>query len=98
MARKKREYQSSELVNSFARLYGFEDKLKAFEIKDFLEDYLSNDLYAEIVSVNLKEQVLIIRIKSPLLKNDFRLRKTFFLKKFREVLKDETLINDLLIL
>ena len=98
MARKKREYLSSELVNSFARIYGFEDKLKAFEIKDFLEDYLSKDLYAEIVSVNLKEQVLIIRIKSPLLKNDFRLRKTFFLKKFREVLKDETLINDLLIL
>ncbi len=98
MARKKREYLSSELVNSFARIYGFEDKLKAFEIKDFLEDYLSNDLYSEIVSVNLKEQVLIIRIKSPLLKNDFRLRKTFFLKKFREVVKDESLINDLLIL
>ena len=98
MARKKREYQSSELVNSFAKIYGFEDKLKAFEIKDFLEDYLSNDLFSEIVSVSLKEKVLIIRIKSPLLKNDFRLRKTFFLKKFREVLKDESLINDLLIL
>ena len=98
MARKKREYQSSELVNSFTKIYGFEDKLKAFEIKDFLEDYLSNDLFSEIVSVNLKEKVLIIRIKSPLLKNDFRLRKTFFLKKFREVLKDESLINDLLIL
>ena len=98
MARKKREYQSSELVSSFARIYGFEDKLKAFEIKDFLEDYLSADLFSEIETVNLKEHVLIIRIKSPLLKNDFRLRKTFFLKKFREVLKDESLINDLLIL
>ncbi len=65
---------------------------------DFLEDYLSEELFAEIVSVNLKEQVLIIRIKSAMLKNDFRLRKTFFLKKFREVLKDESLINDLLIL
>jgi|SRR6218665_3705313 len=98
MGRKKREYQSSELVNSFARIYGFEDKLKAFEIKDFLEDYLSQDLFKEIVSVNLKEKILMIRIQSPLLKNDFRLRKTFFLKKFREVLKDEALINDLLIL
>ncbi|MCG2792089.1 MAG: hypothetical protein L6262_00890 [Weeksellaceae bacterium] len=98
MSRKKREYLSSELVNSFAKMYGFEDKLKAFEIKYFLEDYLSEDLFAEIVSVNLREQVLIIRIKSAMLKNDFRLRKTFFLKKFREVLKDESLINDLLIL
>lgn len=98
MSRKKREYLSSELVNAFAKSYGFEDKLKAFEIKDFLKDYLSEELFAEIVSVNLKEQVLIIRIKSAMLKNDFRLRKTFFLKKFREVLKDESLINDLLIL
>lgn len=98
MARKKREYQSLELVNSFARIYGFEDKLKAFEIKDFLEDYLSEDLFSEIEMVNLKEKVLVLRIKSPLLKNDFRMRRTFFLKKFREVLKDESLINDLLIL
>ena len=93
MARKKREYQSSELVNSFAKIYGFEDKLKAFEIKDFLEDYLSNDLFSEIVSVNLKEKVLIIRIKSPLLKNDFRLRKSFFLRKFQEKFGEEQFIG-----
>jgi len=98
MSRKKREYQSSELVNSFARIYGFEDKLKAFEIKDFLQDYLSDALFSEIEMVNLKEKVLVLRIKSPLLKNDFRMRKSFFLKKFQEVLKDESLINDLLIL
>jgi len=98
MSRKKREFESSELLNSFAKTYGFEDKLKAFEINDFLKDYLSDDLFEEIASVNLKEKVLVIRIKSPLLKNDFRMRKSFFLKKFQEVLKDESLINDLLIL
>lgn len=98
MSRKKREYQSSELLKSFAKIYGFEDKLKAFEIKDFLESYLSPELFAEIESVNLKEKVLVLRIKSPLLKNDFRMRKAFFHKKFSEVLKDESLINDLLIL
>lgn len=98
MARKKREFQSSELLNSFAKIYGFEDKLKAFEIKDFLQEYLSDALFAEITSVNLKEKVLVLRIQSPLLKNDFRMRKSFFLKKFQEVLKDESLINDLLIL
>ncbi|WP_304344076.1 hypothetical protein [Chryseobacterium koreense] len=82
--KKKREFQSSELVKSFAKIYGFEDKLLAFEIKDFLHEYLKDALFAEIDSVNLKAKVLEIRIKSPLLKNDFRLRKSFFLKKFQE--------------
>ena len=98
MSRKKREFQSSELLNSFAKIYGFEDKLKAFEIRDFLQSYLSDALFSEIDTVNLKEKVLVIRIKSPLLKNDFRMRKSFFLKKFQEVLKDESLVNELLIL
>lgn len=82
--KKKREYQSSELVKSFAKIYGFEDKLLAFEIRDFLHDYLDEALFAEIQSVDLKNKVLLIRIGSPMLKNDFRLRKTFFLNKFRE--------------
>ncbi|MBF8456655.1 hypothetical protein IV494_05610 [Kaistella sp. G5-32] len=82
--KKKREYQSSELVKSFARLYGFEDKLLAFEVKDFLNEYLNDALFSEIESVNLNKKILEIRIKSPLLKNDFRMRKTFFLNKFNE--------------
>ncbi|MBW8361689.1 MAG: hypothetical protein K0M56_05820 [Kaistella sp.] len=82
--KKKREYQSSELVKSFARIYGFEDKLLAFEVKDFLNEYLNDALFSEIESVNLNSKVLEIRIKSPLLKNDFRMRKTFFLTKFQE--------------
>ncbi len=82
---KKREYQSSELVKAFAKIYDFEDKLIAFEIKDFLEDYLDQSLFQEIESVNLKDKIIIIKIKSPLLKNDFRMRKSFFLKKFQEL-------------
>lgn len=95
--KKKREYQSSELVKSFAKIYGFEDKLIALRIKDFFEDYLDSAMFSEIESVNLKETILVIRIKSPLLKNDFRLRKSFFLKKFQELEGDEK-ISDLLIL
>ncbi|MBC7556830.1 MAG: hypothetical protein H7195_07700 [Chryseobacterium sp.] len=95
--KKKREYQSSELVKSFARIYGFEDKLIALRIKDFLEDYLDSTMFSEIESVNLKEKILILRIKSLLLKNDFRLRKSFFLKKFQELEGEEKII-DLLIL
>jgi hypothetical protein len=53
--KKKREYQSSELVKSFAKIYGFEDKLMAIQVKDFLEDYLDNALFKEIESVNLKK-------------------------------------------
>ena len=97
MKKKKREYQSSELVKSFARLYGFENKLLAFEVKNFLHEYLNDALYNEIESVNLNKKILEIRIKSPLLKNDFRMRKTFYLKKFQEKFGEENFI-DLLVL
>lgn len=96
--KKKREYQSSELVKSFAKIYGFEEKLIAFRIKDFLEDYLDESLFTEIESVNLsKDKVLSIKIKSPLLRNDFRMRKSFYLKKFQE-LEGEDIISSISIL
>lgn len=97
MKKKNREFQSSELVKSFAKIYGFEDKLIAIRIKDFLEDYLDSTMFSEIESVNLKETILVIRIKSPLLKNDFRLRKSFLLSKFQS-LEGEKNVTDLLIL
>lgn len=81
---KKREFLSSELVKSFAKIHGFEDKLLAFEVKDFLEGYLDESLFKEIESVNLEKQILKIKINSPLLKNDFQLRKSFYLKKFQD--------------
>ncbi|MFC6267412.1 hypothetical protein [Frigoriflavimonas asaccharolytica] len=81
--RKKREYLGSELVQSFARIHGFEEKLLAFEVKDFLEFYLDRSLFQEIDSVNLDKKILKIKINSPLLKNDFQLRKSFYLKKFQ---------------
>lgn len=90
---KKREFQSSELVKSFARIYGFEDKLVAFDIKDFLEDYLDESLFQEIVSVNLDDKIIQIRINSPLLKNDFKMRKNFYLKKFQDRFGEEKFID-----
>ncbi len=95
--KKRREFQSSELVKSFAKIYGFEEKLLAFEVKDFLQGYLDESLFSEIESVNLKDKILQIKIKSPLLKNDFRMRKSFFLKKFQEKFGEEQ-FNDLQIL
>ncbi|ACU08060.1 hypothetical protein FIC_01614 [Flavobacteriaceae bacterium 3519-10] len=92
--KKKREFQSSELVKSFARIYGFEDKLLAFEVKDFLNEYLNDELFREIEAVNLEQKILKIKIKSPMLKNDFRMRKSFFLKKFQEKFGAEN-FNDL---
>lgn len=96
-SRKKREFQSSELVQSFAKIYGFEEKLLAFEVKDFLHEYLNDKLFNEIESVNLRKKILELRIKSPLLKNDFRMRKTFYLQKFQEKFGKENII-DLLVL
>lgn len=90
---KKREFQSSELVRSFARIHGFEDKLVAFEIKDFLEDYLDESLFQEIISVNLDDKIIQIKINSPLLKNDFKMRKSFYLKKFQDKFGEEKFID-----
>jgi len=94
---KKREFQSSELVKSFARIYGFEDKLVAFEIKDYLEDYLDESLFQKIESVNLDNKIIQIRINSPLLKNDFKMRKSFYLKKFQDQFGEDK-FTDLLVL
>ena len=93
---KKREWQSSELVQAFAKIYGFEEKLLAFEVKDFLWDYLDESLYEDIESVNLANKILTIKIKSSLLRNDFRMKKSFFLKKFQEHFGEE-LFTDLVI-
>ncbi|MFY7845308.1 hypothetical protein [Chryseobacterium gambrini] len=84
MKKKKREFQSSELVKSFAKIHGFEHKLLAFEIKDFLSDYLDESLYNEIQSVNIENKCVFIKINSPLLKHDFHMRKSFFLRKFQD--------------
>ncbi|GEN75260.1 hypothetical protein [Chryseobacterium hagamense] len=95
--KKKREFQSSELVRSFAKIYGFENKLLAFEIKDFLEEYLDESLFSEIESVNIENKRVLIRIHSPLLKHDFQMRKSFFLKKFQDKFGTDD-FNDLQIL
>ncbi len=97
MKKKKREYQSSELVKSFSKIYGFEDKLLAFEVKDFLEDYLDETLFQEIEKVDYRGNCIYIKIKSPLLKNDFKMRKTFYFKKFQLKFGSEK-ITDLQIL
>lgn len=94
--KKKREFQSSELVKSFARIYGFEDKLVAFRIKDFLEEYLDQHLFEEIISVNLKDEILLLKVRSPMVKNDFRLKKNFLLSKFQEV-ESADKIKDLIV-
>jgi len=91
--KKKREFQSSELVKAFARIHGFEDKLLAFEVKDYLETYLDSSLFEEIISVNIHRKVLEIKIASPLLKNDFRLRKTFFLNKFQQEFGENYIVD-----
>ncbi|MCJ8155042.1 DciA family protein [Chryseobacterium sp. SSA4.19] len=97
MRKKRREYQSSDLVKSFARIYGFENKLIAFEIKDFLEEYLDEGLFREIRSVNIEDKCIVITVNSPLLKHDFQMRKSFYLKKFQDKFGADQ-FNDLRIL
>ncbi|MDL1913450.1 MAG: hypothetical protein FDW93_02860 [Bergeyella sp.] len=93
---KKREYNSSELINILAKVYGFEDKLKAFEVKSFLENELDPSLFSELEKVELKEDILLLKIQSPLIKHDMRMKKSFFLKKIQETFGKEK-IADLVI-
>lgn len=79
--KKEEKFHSSELVKQMAKIYGFEDILKSFKIKDFLREYLNEILFAQIESVKINGKILVIKIKSPLLKNDFKLRKSFYLAK-----------------
>lgn len=79
--RKKREYQSSELVQKLAKIYGFGDILVSFKIRDFLQDFLGESLFSEVKEVRIKDDVLTIKINSPLLKNDFLMRKSFYIQK-----------------
>lgn len=94
--KKKREFHSSELVKSIAKIYGFEEVMISFKIKEFLKEYLDETLFNEIESVRLKDKILTIKIKSPLLKNDFKMRKSFYLNKISEMVK-ETPISDMII-
>ncbi len=95
--RKKREYLSSELVQSFVRYHKLEDKVQILKIRAFLRDYLDDSFYAEISSVALVDGVLSMRIGSPLLKNDLRRRKTQLLDKIATQ-TDVAEITDLVIL
>ena len=79
--RKKREFHSSELVKSLAKIYGFDEILVSFKIKDFLREYLDESLFNEIEQARLNKGVLNLKIKSPLLKNDFQMRKSFYVNK-----------------
>ncbi|WPC10629.1 hypothetical protein LEQ05_12165 [Riemerella anatipestifer] len=72
------------MVKIFEKKFRFEEKLLAFQIKDFLEDYLDDELFKEIGDVNLLDKTLTIKVKSPLLKNDFRMRKTFLFKNLKK--------------
>ncbi|MDO4763917.1 MAG: DciA family protein [Flavobacteriaceae bacterium] len=94
--KKKREFHSSELVKNIAKIYGFEEVLISLKIKTFLKEYLDEDLFNEIESVRLKDKTLTIKIKSPLLKNDFKMRKSFYLNKISETVKEAT-ISDMVI-
>ncbi|MHA6697446.1 hypothetical protein [Chryseobacterium sp. A321] len=86
MRKKKREFKASELMEIFAKKNGFQQQLTSEKARELLEGYLDKSLFAEIQSVRLQGTTLEIRILSPLLKNDFRMRKSFFLKKFQDEL------------
>jgi len=95
--KKKREYNSSELVQTFIKIYKLEEKILIFPISEFLEEYLGREMFSEIKYISLNKGILDIKINSPLLKNDLRMRKTFFMKKFSDIIGEKN-ISDIRIL
>lgn len=93
---KKREFQASELVHSLSKIYGFEEKLLALEIKKFLQNYLDENISSAIDNIYLSNGLVSIQIKSPLLKNDFRMRRSFYLERLQQTFGKEK-ISDLVI-
>lgn len=91
--RRKREFQSSELLKSFAKLYGFEHKLFALEIKGFLLEMFGYQEYNGMISVNFINNILVMRLSNPMLRQDFQLRKSFFLRKIQDNFGDERIVD-----
>lgn len=94
---KKREYKSSELIKSLSKIYGFEEKLLAFEIKDFFRELLDSKSFSEIERIDLLENRVIVKINSPLLKYDFQMRRTEYLIRLIDFFGEDK-IKDLLFL
>lgn len=80
-------------MQSFAKLYGFENKLLALEIKEFLLEFINENYSNEIKSVNITDKFLIIRVQSPMLRNDFQLKKSYYLSKIQEKFGENTIID-----
>jgi len=95
--KKKREYLSSELVRTFVKIYGLEEKMLIFPIYECLEEYLGKETFKDITSISLNKGLLKMKTKSPLLKNDLRMRKTFFIQKFASIIGEDN-ISDIIIL
>lgn len=81
MIRRKREYHTSELIKTLAKVYKFDNIITSFKIKSFFKEYFDEALFSEIEKITIKDKKLTIKINSPLLKNDFQMRKSFYLKK-----------------
>ncbi len=83
MKKRKREFTLDELLPRITRGTGYKNAEKTAQIRSFLEKYLDSSLLEEIRQIEYQNDVLTLRISSPLLKEDFRLRKQFFLTKFQ---------------
>lgn len=97
MRKKKREFTLGELLPKITPKRESSPSGATDKIKSFLDSYLDASLREEITSIQIKNQTLEIRISSPLLKNDFRLRNRFFLSKFQGIL-GENQVKELKIL
>lgn len=85
MKKRKREFTLNELLPKITKGTGFRNAENTAHIRAFLKEYLDSSLLREIQQVELSQGILTLRISSPLLRQDLRLRNEFFLTKFRSL-------------
>lgn len=75
---RKREFSSSELLQKMAKLYDFETKIFALEMKQFLVTMLDEQTRQRISGVHLEKSNFYVEVKNSIAR-DFLHRQRFFL-------------------
>lgn len=83
MRRRKREFQTSELMKGFTKALGIERQLIGFEARQYLSTQISEALFREIIRGKMVGTTLYLQVCSPLAAYELQLRSTDLLEKIQ---------------
>lgn len=91
--KKKRLFESQELTQLLGKKFGFEDKLLALEIRNWLIDHLGTYVTNDLECTTIRDGIIEFKVKSPILAQELRMREAFLLMKIQEILSNRTNIQ-----